>query len=58
MELQVALTVFYFDRNGYDYGSTFFNETINIIESIGFIDYEMIWMYIVIVAMILGSSNL
>eukprot|EP00210_Caulerpa_lentillifera_P002737 g2616.t1 len=54
MELRVALTAFYMDAEGQGYASTFFNETIDIIEKPKWIDYELLWMYCVMLAMALG----
>lgn len=51
MELQVALTAFYMDAERQSYASTFFNETIDIIEKPRWIDYELLWMYCVMLAM-------
>lgn len=56
MELRVALTMFYGDAEGQMYGSTFFNETIDIVEKPKFIDYEILWMYAVLLA-IAGAAS-
>jgi len=57
MELRVALTMFYMDFDGQMYGSTFFNETVDIIEQKRLIDYEMLWMYIVLLAIAGGIGK-
>ena len=56
MELRVALTMFYGDDQGQMYASTFFNETIDIIEKPSWIDYEAVWMYTVMIAIFGGAG--
>jgi len=51
MELRVALTMFYGDAEGEMYASTFFNETIDIVEKPKLIDYEMLFMYVVLLGL-------
>ena len=58
MELRVALTMFYGDSEGQLYGSTFFNETIDIVEKPALIDYEMVWMWIVMLALAGAAGSL
>lgn len=54
MELQVALTVFYKDNSGKEYSTTFFNETIDIVETYKTIDYEAIMMVVVMFGILGG----
>lgn len=56
MELRVALTVFYQNEQGSSYSTTFFNETIDIVEKPTVIDYEAIMMVAVMVAILAGAA--
>lgn len=54
MELRVALTVFYQDDKGTPFSTTFFNETIDIVEVFKAVDYEAIMMLVVMLAIFAG----
>ncbi|GMH42838.1 hypothetical protein BSKO_10757 [Bryopsis sp. KO-2023] len=56
MELRVALTVFYQDDKGTPFSSTFFNETIDIVEVFKAVDYEAIMMLAVMIAIFAGAA--
>lgn len=54
----VALTVIYQDPKGVYFSNTFFNQTIEIIEVKKFIDWEMFFLYVFLVGLLVGSGYL
>lgn len=57
MELRVALTVFYGNDEGDMFATTFFNESVDIIEKPKIIDYEILWMYVVLLSLAAAASS-
>lgn len=52
----IALTLFYAKPSGEYLSTTFFNQTIEIVEKKQFIDFDLIFMYLILAGIVAGSG--
>lgn len=57
-QFQVALTVLYHDAAGKYFANTFFNQTVTVVEIKKLIDWELVFLFLILGGLLAGGGEL